>query len=379
MLKPKNTLLAVDDVPSNIDILLESLGDEYTVRVALDGQSALESVRKFPPDLILLDVMMPGMDGFQVCQSLKKNPAACGIPVIFLTALGDGLDEVRGLELGCVDYITKPFSPGILRSRVRTHLELSEHRTRLESLVRERTAELAEANERLKGFNDARQSYLSAIAHELRTPVNGILGIVDLAIGEIADEELRKEYSFIYSHARQRLMSVIVAAQQLAEIQGDAVSIPTVPVDFAYVLAEAAEGSKNAFAVKNLLFEAPASQPGLVLCQPELLGQSVATLLGVAQKMAAPGTAISACFDESNGHVTLKLSFRCPPLRDDLLRSFFDNFSKARSSSYVEDMGLSVPLAANLVRTMGGTVDLRNGDYGGEILLMLAKAVLERP
>ncbi len=100
------SILVVDDVESNIDILVGILGDDYDVSVAMDGESALEAVDDDPPDLILLDIMMPGMDGYEVCRRLKANPETQKIPVIFVTAMTDVTDETRGFELGAVDYIT---------------------------------------------------------------------------------------------------------------------------------------------------------------------------------------------------------------------------------------------------------------------------------
>lgn len=147
MTKTRPILLVVDDVAANIDILLETLGGDYTVRVATDGAAALNSVKKVLPDLILLDIMMPGMDGLEVCRHLKDNPETQGIPIIFLTALGDASDEARGLTLGAVDYITKPFNPAIVRARVRNHLELKTHRNHLEDLVKKRTFELERTQE----------------------------------------------------------------------------------------------------------------------------------------------------------------------------------------------------------------------------------------
>ena len=135
-------VLVVDDVESNIDILVEMLGDDYRVSVAMDGKAALEDVARVLPDLILLDIMMPGMDGYAVCRELKANPRTMDIPVVFLTALTDESDEARGLALGAVDYITKPFSPELVKARVNNHLELKRHRDHLEELVEERTREL---------------------------------------------------------------------------------------------------------------------------------------------------------------------------------------------------------------------------------------------
>lgn len=135
-------VLVVDDTETNIDILVETLGDTYDVSVAMDGESALEDVAERQPDLILLDIMMPGMDGYEVCEKLKKDESTKNIPIIFLTAMTEQQDEAKGLALGAVDYVTKPFSPEIVKSRVHNQLELKRHRDNLEVLVQERTVEL---------------------------------------------------------------------------------------------------------------------------------------------------------------------------------------------------------------------------------------------
>jgi len=135
-------VLVVDDTEANIDILVETLGDDYDIVVAMDGESALESIESDLPDLILLDIMMPGMDGYEVCSRLKADKKTRDIPVVFITALSRDEDEAKGLALGAVDYISKPFNPELVKSRVRNHLELKDHRDHLEKLVEERTREV---------------------------------------------------------------------------------------------------------------------------------------------------------------------------------------------------------------------------------------------
>ncbi|MFC1857033.1 two-component system response regulator [Thermodesulfobacteriota bacterium] len=115
-------ILVVDDTEANIDILLEALGDDYDVMVAMDGEDALEMVAEETPDLVLLDVMMPGMNGFEVCQKLKASPDTTDIAVIFLSGRSEKEDMDRGQELGAIDYIIKPFDIQDVRDRVKTHL-----------------------------------------------------------------------------------------------------------------------------------------------------------------------------------------------------------------------------------------------------------------
>jgi putative two-component system response regulator len=137
------TILVVDDTPTNISVLTEILRDDYRVLAAINGEQALKIARADPPpDLILLDVMMPGMSGHEVCQRLKAESRTRKIPVIFVTAMSQVEDEARGFALGAVDYITKPVSPPIVKARVKTHLALYDQNRELERMVRERTSEL---------------------------------------------------------------------------------------------------------------------------------------------------------------------------------------------------------------------------------------------
>lgn len=147
----KKTLLIVDDSQDNLNVLNRILQDKYFIIQALDGASALTQAQTFPhPDLILLDIIMPDMDGFTVIRRLKKDKSTKNIPVIFVSALADTGDEARGLELGAVDYIAKPFSVPVVRARVNTHLELKELQEQLERAANERNMELDLTLEHLK-------------------------------------------------------------------------------------------------------------------------------------------------------------------------------------------------------------------------------------
>ena len=143
----KQKVLIVDDTPQNIHVLMETLKDNYKIVAATSGAKALQLATRDPlPDLILLDVMMPEMSGYEVCEQLKKNPLTEKIPVIFVTALHEAGDEEKGLELGALDFITKPFHPALVKARVRNQLELKRHRDHLEEEVQRRTQELLDAN-----------------------------------------------------------------------------------------------------------------------------------------------------------------------------------------------------------------------------------------
>ncbi len=150
-LNSKGIILAVDDTSESLRILTEILVSQgYDVRPADSGELALASIEATQPELILLDIRMPGMDGFEVCRRLKGRSESHRIPVIFLSGVTDTKDRVEGLRLGAVDFISKPFEQEELLARIRTHLELSRLRASLEEMVAERTAHLNAANQRLR-------------------------------------------------------------------------------------------------------------------------------------------------------------------------------------------------------------------------------------
>lgn len=137
------TILVVDDEPTNLSLMNQILQNDYHVKVARNGTKALEiAFSENPPDLVLLDIMMPGIDGYNVCRELKRKPETRQIPVIFLTGMNSEKNEEAGLKLGAVDYITKPFNSSIVKARVHNHIQLKRHQDHLEELVKERTREL---------------------------------------------------------------------------------------------------------------------------------------------------------------------------------------------------------------------------------------------
>ncbi len=132
-------VLIVDDTKTNIDVLVQGLTNHFKISVALNGENAIKSVQASPPDLILLDIMMPGMDGYEVCRRLKEDPATSGIPIIFITAMDEVENKTYGFELGAIDYITKPFHVLEVRARIRTHLELKHSHVELGRIIEEQS------------------------------------------------------------------------------------------------------------------------------------------------------------------------------------------------------------------------------------------------
>ncbi|HEY9897212.1 MAG TPA: response regulator [Candidatus Sericytochromatia bacterium] len=213
----ENTILVVDDTPTNLQVLFDLLSEQsYRVAIAKNGETALQRLETFQPNLILLDVMMPGIDGFETCQRLKANPNTRDIPVIFMTALSDSVDKVKGLRLGAVDYITKPIQHEEVLARIQVHLQLRNTTRTLE----QRTADLDRVVKNLKDaqlqlVQGEKMSLLgqlvAGIAHEINNPINFVHGNLHHAT------EYVQELLALVELYQQQLPAPIVEIQQRAQ------------------------------------------------------------------------------------------------------------------------------------------------------------------
>lgn len=193
-----DSILIVDDVPTNLKVLFNFLTQSsFKVSIAKSGESALDKVKETTPDLILMDVMMPGIDGFETCRRLKEDSATKDIPIIFMTALSDSVDKVRGLSLGAVDYITKPFQQEEVLARINVHLELRE--TQLRLIQEEKMASLGQL--------------VAGVAHEINNPVNFIRG--NLSYAQTYIKDLLKLLSLYEAHTPYPIPEVQAFSAQI--------------------------------------------------------------------------------------------------------------------------------------------------------------------
>ena len=221
-------LLVVDDNQKNLEIVSRYLKDEgYKIALAENGKDALAILEVNTFDLILLDIMMPGIDGYEVCSKIRENSSYNDIPIIFLTAKVEKVDILKGFELGAQDYITKPFDSRELLARVHTQLELKLSKDALRELnqvlddrVKERTLELEKANTKLMRLDEAKINFLRIISHEIRTPLNGIKGFATFLKMQNESEKLIKFFDLMEKSVT-RLENFSKLAMNITQLQLD--------------------------------------------------------------------------------------------------------------------------------------------------------------
>ena len=376
-------LLLVDDSPMNLDTLLATLGDNYDLRVAIDGQSALDLIEAgYLPDLILLDIMMPNMDGYQVCSYLKKDDKTRNIPIIFLTALDGDEDEAKGLELGAVDYITKPFNPAIVRRRVQTQLELKHHREHLEHLVAQKTRELVETYGNLKKVHNQmlQQEKMASIgqlaagvAHEINNPAGFIgsnlgslqkyvnklnegLAFMEQSLNKFDDAEL---HAAIKAKRRQlkldfiqedigdlineskdgidRIATIVRNLKSFSRAENDKQE----PIDLQAALESAINISWNEIKYKAKIEKDYQSLP-LVTCFPQQLGQVFVNLLVNAAHAIKDQGVITVKTRQEKDWVIVEVSDTGSGIAEEHLAKLFEPFFTTKEAGKGTGLGLSI-------------------------------------
>lgn len=368
----KTDIMVVDDQPANLELLEVILSQQgYGVRAFPRGWLALAAAAQSPPDLILLDINMPEINGFEVCRRLKSNPVLAHIPVIFLSALNDTEDKVQAFRAGGVDYVAKPFHFEEVLSRVETHLKVSrlqhaleQHNIQLEGLVRSRTRELAEAHARLKILDKSKRDFLNLISHEFRTPLNGLLGVGELLLAgpsSGSDDGLRA----MFEESRRRILTILDHALLLSQIEVEAEKFASARAPFAAVLAGAIEKAAEFAHTREVSLEAPAATTAFVHGDEELLVKALQALLETAVKFSEAGGTVRLICLSAPGAIHLTVVSRGRTIPAPSIPKFFELFSVGGAITSGGDLGLDAPVAHRILSVFGGSVTIENRHPSG--------------
>lgn len=234
--QPKGNILIIDDSLPNLRLLTDMLADRgYKVRGAPDGKTGLTAARLSHPDIILLDIMMPGEDGYLVCQKLKDLPETAAIPVIFVSALDANLDKVKAFSMGGVDYITKPFQAEEVLARVETHLTLHNMQKRLQQM----NEELLTINQELRTSNEELDAFARTVAHDLIHPIGVILGYGEVLTMGLLPPEMQQNSIHIIIQTAHKMSNIVNELLLLAGVRKNKV-VPQ-PLEMAEIVAVARE------------------------------------------------------------------------------------------------------------------------------------------
>ena len=378
----KPRILIIDDIPDNVLALGGVLEGAYEVQFAMSGPDGLELARQHAPDLILLDVMMPEMDGYAVFAELQREPKLRDIPVIFVTALSDADNETRALAAGAVDFIHKPINPLVVRSRVNTQmalkrreLELCRINAELDDRVKQRTSELEERTRQVETLNDAleeralqaeaanlaKRYFLGNMSHELRTPLNAIIGFTELLQRKTIDSWFLQRLGNIDKAAHQ-LAATIHDILSFTEIDAGQLKPTTVDFELPTVMQRIGILIEPRAAAKNLTHtvEFDPAIPASLSGDPGKLEQVILNLVGNAVKFTHQGgVRVRVGLIQANKtEVNLRLEVQDTGIGIDpsKLKTIFQPFEQSDNSLTREYGGIGLGLSINwkLVEMMGG-------------------------
>ena len=360
----RNMIMIVEDTESDIDILVECLSDAYRVRVAMDGPSALEDIQKEPPDVILLDIMMPGMDGYEICRRIKQNKKTRDVLVIFVTALTEAVDETRGFELGAVDYITKPFSFSVIRARIKTHLDLSEARK-----------ELQRKNELLKENLQLRELVEQITRHDLKNPLQIIMGSVGMLALDIPHREndnIGRQIQLLEKSC-STMLNMINRSLDLYKMETGSYSLNSKKMDILPLMDRVLFGLENVILSMNLKVDViinghhRASGEKFIILTDELLFYSMMSNLVKNAAEASPKGGRVEIFLLENENITIHIQNQ-GTVHPQIRSKFFEKFVTFGKDG---GTGLGTYSARIMAEIQGGTINLLLSDEKNKTIVAI--------
>ncbi len=357
----KSLILVVDDITKNLQVVGTVLRNEgYKVMPAASGTDALKCVRAQLPDLILLDLLMPEMDGLEVCRRLKADPLTQAIPVIFLTASNEMEHLVQGFEVGAVDYVTKPFNPPELLARVRTHLELKHAR---DTIIR--------YGQELSRLNEEKNEFMGIAAHDLRNPLGAITGYAEMVLEEVGSlprsasepwTRVAKEVTDCTGRIHETSKRMVEMVQNLLDanrIERGEMKLNLAATDLGPTLNQVIETQRPpATAKQQKIHLESESVPVAVLADPGVTVQILENLVSNAVKYSPPGREIFVRLKKNAQSVRVEVQDQGPGLSVEDQTKLFGKFARlsAKPTGGEHSTGLGLSIVKKMVEAMNGKV-----------------------
>jgi two-component system, sensor histidine kinase and response regulator len=338
-------ILLVDDVAENIRVLTEALRpDGYQLALAQSGERAIKVAEHFKPDLILLDIMMPGIDGFEVCRILKQKPEFKDVAIIFLTAMSDIDDVIKGFDAGAKDYMTKPFNEREVRIRIQTHLQL---RYALQEQAR---------------LNEDKNKLLGMVAHDLRNPVGVIKGYMELLLdAQYEADELEGIHNKIFNVANEALL-LINDLVDMSAIENGTLKLSKNEADLEMLVLEKIKHHRFRADQKHisLLMEGQSNAP--FVFDRLRVGQVIDNLISNSIKFSPKNAKIKVAISHANGFAKVAVVDEGPGIDEPAQKTLFDSFQTAgtQSTGGESSTGLGLAIVKKIIDAHGGEVGVES-------------------
>jgi len=388
-------ILVIDDSIVVLAVVRDILGVRYNIRTAISAKEAYELMQEKIPDLILLDLEMPEINGFAFFETIKSNLLWKDIPVIFLTGVDDRKKEEQALELGAVEYILKPISAEILLKRVHFHLELRLYRSNLEKMVSSRTEDLLKTQDELRVVAETakaalrdKTAFLANMSHEIRTPMNSIMGMAEAALdGDISPE--MKEYLSSIKESTRILLRVINDILDISKIEAGKMEIENISFSAGSVIQNCKTMIAKQINDKGLEFNINVDtslKDKQFLGDPVRLYQAILNLLSNATKFTEKGkislSAVQVSSNDEFSVIRFDVEDTGIGMTKEQLETIYEPFAQgSREVTHVDEgTGLGLPITKRLIELMGGTLtaESRQGEgskFGIEIKLPITKSI----
>lgn len=365
-------ILIADDLQDNLNIVKAVLGYKgYHVDTAMNGKQVLEQVAKGLPDLILLDIQMPEMNGFEACRRLKANPEYQEIPIIFLTAKADSYDIVDGFKHGAVDYITKPFNTMELLARVQTHLELKRSR----DLLAEKNKYLEVISAGLTKLNNEKNDFMVIAAHDLKNPLSTIRGLAEfLRLGNNLPPEGMKVALENIVRSSHRMFSIIHNLLNVSAIEEGSFRFDATPVDVELIVRELVSEYQYQADIKSirLRLDIPSQIAATIHGNFDTLTQVLDNLLSNAIKYSPSGTDVTIRLSKHDALLCCEVCDEGIGLLENDNNKLFGKFAQlsTRPTGNETSTGLGLYIAKKLTEAMNGTIQYVPGAEKGSTFIL---------